>query len=108
MSLDEPQRLEKKVMRGNFTLQLKLSLFDEARQAAEAEGVSLNRLVNVAVGEKLSVLRTENYFAERAGRASVPKALYIRKRAGVGHPQARKYLIGSIARSFCRYAWETI
>jgi predicted HicB family RNase H-like nuclease len=59
MSLDEPQRLEKKVMRGNFTLRLKLSLFDEARQAAEVEGVSLNRLVNVAVGEKLSVLRTE-------------------------------------------------
>jgi hypothetical protein len=38
--------------------------------------------------EKLSALRTEKYFAERAGRASIPKALDILKRAGVGNPPA--------------------
>jgi hypothetical protein len=76
-------------MRNNFTLRLKPSLLDAARQAAEAESVALNQLVNVAVAEKLSALRTEKYFAERAGRASIPKALGILKRAGVGNPPAK-------------------
>ena len=51
---------------------------------AEAEGVALNQLINVAVAEKVSALRTESYIAERAGHADVPKALKILKRAGVG------------------------
>jgi HicB-like protein involved in pilus formation len=75
--------------KSNFALRLQPSLLDEARKAAEAEGVALNQLINVAVAEKLSALRTEKYFAERAGRASVPKALDILKRAGVGNPPAR-------------------
>ncbi len=33
-----------------------------------------------------SALRTEKYFAERAARASIPKALGILRRAGVGNP----------------------
>jgi hypothetical protein len=45
--------------------------------------VALNQFINVAVAEKLSELRTEDYFAERAGRANVPKALKILKRAGI-------------------------
>jgi len=75
--------------KSNFALRLQPSLLDEARQAAEAEGVALNQLINVAVAEKLSALRTEKYFAERAGRASVPKALDILKRPGVGNPPAK-------------------
>jgi hypothetical protein len=51
--------------------------------------VALNQLVNVAVAEKLSALRTEKYFVERRGRASVPEALGILKRAGVGNPPAK-------------------
>ena len=64
-------------------------LLDEARQAAEAEG-ALSQLINVAVAEKLSALRTEKYFAERAGRASISKALDIRKCAGVSNPPAKR------------------
>jgi hypothetical protein len=45
--------------------------------------VALNQLINVAVAEKLSALRTEDFTA-RAARADVPKALKILKRAGVG------------------------
>jgi hypothetical protein len=75
--------------KSNFALRLQPSLLDEARQAAEAEGVALNQLINVAVAEKLSALRTEKYFAERAARASIPKALGILKRAGVGNPPAK-------------------
>ena len=70
--------------KSNFALRLQPSLLDEARKLAEAEGVALNQLINVAVAEKVSALRTESYIAERASRANVPKALAILKRAGVG------------------------
>jgi hypothetical protein len=72
--------------KSNFALRLQPSLLDGARQLAEAEGVALNQLINVAAAEKLSALRTEKYFADRAGRANLPKALALLKRAGVGNP----------------------
>jgi hypothetical protein len=80
--------------KSNFALRLQPSLLDEARQAAEADGVALNQFINVAVAEKLSALRTEKYFAKRASRASVPKALDILKRAGVGNPPMKGDKIG--------------
>ena len=70
--------------KSNFALRLQPSLLDEARKLAEAEGVALNQLINVAVAEKVSALRTEAYMAERAGRADMGKALAILRRAGVG------------------------
>jgi len=69
--------------KSNFALRLQPSLLDEARKVAETEGVALNQFINVAVAEKLSALRTEKYFVERAARADIPKALAILKRAGV-------------------------
>ncbi|KAA5599901.1 toxin-antitoxin system HicB family antitoxin [Blastochloris sulfoviridis] len=72
--------------KSNFALRLQPSLLEEARKVAEAEGVALNQLINVAVAEKLSALRTESYFQERVARADVAKALEILKRAGVGNP----------------------
>lgn len=72
--------------KSNFALRLQPSLLDEARKLAEAEGVALNQLINVAVAEKISALRTESYIAERAGRANIPKAVQILKRAGADHP----------------------
>jgi hypothetical protein len=72
--------------KSNFALRLQPSLLEEARKLAESEGVALNRLINVAVAEKLSALRTEEYFSQRAARRNLPKALRILKRAGVGNP----------------------
>ncbi len=72
--------------KSNFALRLQPSLLDEARKVAEAEGVALNQLINVAVAEKLSALRTESYFQERAGRGDIAKALDILARAGKGKP----------------------
>jgi len=72
--------------RSNFALRLQPSLIDEARKAAEREGVALNQLINVAVAEKLSALRTEEYFLERAGRADRARTLKILARAGKGNP----------------------
>lgn len=70
--------------KSNFALRLQPSLLDEARRLAEKEGVALNQLINVAVAEKLSALRTVDYFAERAARANIPAALAILERAGRG------------------------
>jgi hypothetical protein len=82
--------------KSNFALRLQPSLLDEARKLAEAEGVALNQLINVAVAEKVSALRTESYIAERAARADIPKALRILKRAGVGRrPVKGDELLGS-------------
>ena len=68
--------------KSNFALRLQPSLLEEARKLAEAEGVPLNQLINLAVAEK--ELRTESYIAERAARANIPEALSILRRAGVG------------------------
>jgi len=70
--------------KSNFALRLQPALLDEARKLAEAEGVALNQLINVAVAEKLSALRTESYFMERAGRADVGAAIGLLARAGRG------------------------
>lgn len=75
--------------KSNFALRLQPSLLDEARKLAEEEGVALNQLINVALAEKLSALRTESYIAERAARADIPKALRILARAGRGRPPVK-------------------
>lgn len=72
--------------KSNFALRLQPSLLEEVRKVAEAEGVALNQFINVAVAEKLSALRTEAYFQERAARGDVAKALGILERAGIGNP----------------------
>jgi hypothetical protein len=72
--------------RSNFALRLQPSLMEEARKAAESEGVALNQLINVAVAEKVSALRTEEYFQERIRRANRSETLRILDRAGKGNP----------------------
>jgi hypothetical protein len=72
--------------RSNFALRLQPSLLEELRKAAELEGVALNQLINVAVAEKISALRTEEYFRERTGRADRAETLRILGRAGRGNP----------------------
>jgi hypothetical protein len=72
--------------RSNVALRLQSSLLEEARRVSEAEGVALNQFINVAVAEKVSALRTEDYFRERAQRGDIAKAKRILKRAGRGNP----------------------
>ncbi len=72
--------------RSNVALRLQESLLEEARRVSETEGVALNQFINVAVAEKLSALRTEEYFRERGQRGNVGRAKRILKRAGRGNP----------------------
>jgi len=79
-------KIVSKMRRSNFALRLQPSLLEELRKAAELEGVALNQLINVAVAEKVSALRTEEYFRERSRRADRTETLRILERAGKGNP----------------------
>ena len=90
MGIESPQEalggIRKRNRTSNFALRLQPSLLDEARRTAEEEGVALNQLINVAVAEKLSAIRTETFFRERARRANVPEAIGILDSLGKSHP----------------------
>ena len=52
-----------------YPLRLPVSIKAEAERLAAAEGTSLNQFVASAVAEKVAVLRTASYFADRRGHA---------------------------------------
>ena len=52
-----------------YPLRLPRSVKAAVEKLAKEEGVSLNQFVATAVAEKLSAMRTEAFFAERAGRS---------------------------------------
>jgi len=79
---------EKDVTKANYALRLQASLKSEAERVAKAEGTTLNQFINVAVAEKLSALRTVEYFRERAVRGDVGRALELLDRAGDEPPRA--------------------
>lgn len=68
--------------KSNYALRLQKSLKKEAEKVALDEGTTLNQFINVAVAEKLSALRTEDYFAERRERADVMRAKRVLEKAG--------------------------
>ena len=68
--------------RSNFALRLLPSLADELKRVTGDEGVSVNQFINIAVAEKLAVLRTTDYFAERIKRANPGDMLSILELAG--------------------------
>jgi HicB family len=72
--------------RSNFALRVPPTLLDEARKAAESEGVALNQLITLALAEKVSAMRTEEYFTERALRADATKVTETLARVGKGNP----------------------
>ena len=73
--------------KANYALRLQASLKSEAERVAKAEGTTLNQFINVAVAEKLSALRTVEYFRERAARGDVGRAIALLDRAGDEPPR---------------------
>jgi hypothetical protein len=51
-----------------ISLRLPESLHAHAREVARRESVSVNQLITLALAEKLSALRAEDYLEERARR----------------------------------------
>jgi uncharacterized protein (DUF1778 family) len=53
----------------NYALRLPVSLKKAAEQIARTDGTTLNQFIVTAVAEKVSALKTADYFAARAARA---------------------------------------
>jgi hypothetical protein len=70
-----------------FPLRLPKSVKAAAAQLAKEEGISLNQLVATAVAEKLAVLRTAAFFAERRKRADMAQLHSLLTRSGGAPPQ---------------------
>ncbi|MCY3754110.1 MAG: toxin-antitoxin system HicB family antitoxin [Alphaproteobacteria bacterium] len=71
----------------NFALRLPVSLKDAVAEASRKDGASINQFIALAVAEKLSAMRTAEFFAERRARADVEEARRILFRDG-GQPPA--------------------
>ena len=82
----DDKRESEHMRRSNFVLRMPPSLLAEARKAAESEGVALNQLITLALAEKVSAMRTEEYFEERARRADPARVTRILARVGKGNP----------------------
>jgi hypothetical protein len=52
-----------------YPLRLPRSIKAEVERLAKQDGVSINQFIATAVAEKLSAMRTAEFFAERRGRA---------------------------------------
>ncbi len=72
----------------NYALRLPASLKRELEKVAREDGTSLNQLIVTAVAEKLSALRTADFFEERRARADVSTALAIMDRTDGEPPRA--------------------
>lgn len=64
----------------NYALRLPASLKRELEKVARDDGTSLNQLIVTAVAEKLSALRTADFFEERRVRVDVSAALEVMNR----------------------------
>ena len=68
-----------------YLLRLPASLKAAVAEISRAEGTSMNQFVAVAVAEKISAMRTAEFFAGRGDVAGVEAALRIVRREG-GQP----------------------
>jgi hypothetical protein len=64
----------------NYALRLPTSLKREVEKVARDDGTSLNQFIVTAVAEKLSALRTADFFEERRKRADIDAALEVMSR----------------------------
>ena len=70
-----------------FPLRLPVSLKDAVAEVSRGDNTSINQFVVVAVAEKLSAMRTAEFFAERRSRADAEAALAILSRDGGQVPE---------------------
>jgi len=69
-----------------YPLRLPASLKAAVAEISRAEGTSMNQFVVMAVAEKVSAMRTAEFFAGRGNTADVEAALRILRREGGGPP----------------------
>ena len=70
-----------------YPLRLPRSIKAAVEKVALSEGISMNQFVATAVAEKLAVLSTASYFAEREGRADLAAFRRVLTRKGGTAPR---------------------
>lgn len=71
----------------NYALRIPNSLFEYAKRCAEEESVSMNQFFVMAIAEKVSALKTAEFFQERAERADVGRAKKILEKVADRPPE---------------------
>ena len=66
-------------------LRLPTSLKQAAEACAREEGMTLDQFIVRAVAEKLSALKTADYFAERAARGEIVQRFWAQMRVAPQH-----------------------
>lgn len=74
-----------KTQTSTYALRLPASLKNAVVEASRQDNTSINQFVVVAVAEKLSAMKTAEFFAERSGKADPRDAISILYRDG-GQP----------------------
>jgi len=72
----------------NYALRLPASVKAEVERVARDEGTSINQFIATAVAEKLAVMKTASFFAERRQRADFATFERIMARKGGQPPVA--------------------
>lgn len=70
-----------------YPLRLPSSLKAAVREVSHRDGTSINQFVTTAVAEKLSAMRTADFFAERGAQADIEAARRILQRQGGQEPE---------------------
>ena len=71
-----------------YPLRLPKSLKDEVAKAAKRDGASVNQFIAIAVAEKISALKTEDFFVERAKDVNLDAFRAIVFRSGGEAPRS--------------------
>ena len=71
-----------------YPLRLPSSLKMAVREISEEDGTSINQFVATAVAEKITAMRTAEFFAARSGEADIQTARRLLKRSGGEPPEA--------------------
>ncbi len=64
-----------------LSVRIPRSLHQDVKELAEAEGVSMNQFVMLAIAEKVAALQTVDYLSQRAGRGNRGKLTTILEKA---------------------------
>jgi len=70
-----------------LSLRLPKSLYNQMRELAEAEGISMNQFATLAIAEKIATLMTVDYLEARAERGNREKLLAVLAKAPDVEPE---------------------
>ena len=70
-----------------MSLRLPKTMYNQLKEMAKTEGISMNHFVTLAIAEKLATLNTVEYLEERAKRGSREKYLAVLTKAPDVEPE---------------------